>query len=172
VRRLGAIAAVIAVALAGCGGDEEPRTEARDTATTPTASVPTAPATVEREPPRTFALTDGTEADERPSREDEPGGAGDEIPIASPALFTGRGGRITPREVQVPPFIAIRVELHSLDGRDYGLRFPGARALRTGPRRGWVTLTLDGIGPNRSIVGRPVGAGSTVRVVANAEPGP
>ncbi len=50
------------------------------------------------------------------SPEDEPGGAGDEEPARTLALFTGEGGRITPRTVRVPAFISIRVELRSEDG--------------------------------------------------------
>jgi hypothetical protein len=87
-------------------------------------------------------------------------------------MFTGRGGRITPTLVQVPPFIAIRVELRSADGRPYGLRF-GSTALRVGPQVSSAATTLNGLHHGEAVVGRPVGGGGNrVRIEASAEPGP
>ena len=162
MRRAIAIAAAAALAGGGCGEDEEPSlggpgdTTATETATTaaPTATAPSATA-----PPETV------------SPEEQPGGAGDEEEARSPAFFTGKGGRITPRVVRVPPFLAIRVELRSVDGRHYGLRF-GGRELRAGDRKPRNSIQLDGLRPQKAIVGTPIGAGSRVRIVADAEPGP
>jgi hypothetical protein len=162
VRRAIAIAAAAAlVGAPGCGEDEEPSlgggTETTPTETTssaPTATAPSATAPPETVPP-----------------EEQPGGAGDEEGARSPAFFTGRGGRITPRVVRVPPFLAIRVELRSVDGRRYGLRF-GGRELRAGDRKPRSSLTLDGLRPQKAIVGSPIGAGNRVRIEASAEPGP
>ena len=112
-----------------------------------------------------------TEAGPAPSPEDQPGGAGDEQPARSLALFSARGGRITPRVIRVPAFISIRIELRSVDGRAYGLRFPG-RTISVGGRLESVSTTVDGLGPGEALVGRPTGAGNRVRVEATAEPGP
>src|SRR2546425_9731194 len=93
----------------GCDGDH-----ASSTPSTPEKPAQTAPApTQTAPPPSTHTQTT--------SPENQPGGAGDEEPIRTQALVTGRGGRISPRVVRVPPLIAVRLELRSGDGRSYGL---------------------------------------------------
>jgi hypothetical protein len=158
--------AVAALAAAGCGGDEETDTQ--------TAARPeTAPRT-EPEEPRATVTAPGPAPDEtipRESPEDQPGGAGDEVPARSLALLTGRAGRITPRLVRVPPFISIRVELRSADGRPYSLTF-GDRTIRTGPRISSASTVLDGLRPGKAYTGTPGTAGNPVRIEASAEPGP
>lgn len=165
--RLAAAAAALGLAAAGCGSDEEerkgaspspPRTDT--TATEPRATAPSATA-----PPREVEPGDG---ERRQSPEAQPGGAGDEEAARSPAQLTGRGGRITPRRVQVPPFLAVQVTLRSADGREYALRF-GSRVLRT---RRSASLDLDGLRPGERAVGRPPGGGPPVVIEASAEPGP
>jgi hypothetical protein len=76
-------------------------------------------------------------------------------------MFTGRGGKITPRVIRVPPYLAIRAELRSADGRRYTIRF-GGRELRSGG-----SLELDGLRPGA----RLKGSGGVV-IEASAEPGP
>jgi hypothetical protein len=168
-RRTALVAAgALALALvpAGCGGDDEndtdtgagqsttPRTETDEPRATVTAPGPAPEATIPKESP-----------------EDQPGGAGDEVPARSLALLNARGGRISPRVVRVPPFIAIRVELHSNDGRPYSLTF-GDRSVRVGPQVSSASTVLDGLRPGRAYTGRPGAAGNPVRIEATAEPGP
>jgi hypothetical protein len=168
--RAAALAAVLlALGAAGCGSDKEKkggsvagrppeRTAAQETATEKTNQTGTG--TTDESNPQ------GT------SPESQPGGAGDEAPNRAPAMFTGRGGRITPRLIQVPPFIAVRVELRSADSRPYGLRF-GRKTLRVGPQVSSAATSLDGLHQGQTIVGRPIGGGgNTVRIEASAEPGP
>ena len=100
-----------------------------------------------------------------------PGGAGDEEPARTLALFTARGGRITPSVVRVPAFIAVKVELRSADGASYSLRF-GHTTITAGEQFDSVSTTIDGLRPGGAIVGRPEGAGNPVRIEATAEPGP
>jgi hypothetical protein len=166
--RAGAALAAAVLALASCGGDdeEEPATTA-DTATAETAETTATTEPVETEVPETAA----TETRPAPSPEDVPGGAGDEEPAATQALLTGEGGRITPRVVRVPAFIAVRVVLRSADGEEYALRF-GGETLRAGGRLESVSTLLDGLRPGDAVVGVPVGAGNRVRIEATAEPGP
>jgi hypothetical protein len=167
-----AIASAIAalVALPGCGGDdEEPSPTVAETTATPTATVETPTETEPPEPepgPETETATTPAE-----SPEDEEGGAGDEEPARTLALFTARDGRITPRVVRVPAFISIQVELRSADGREYGLRF-GDVGITAGGELNSVSTTIDGLRPGEAIVGRPTGGGNRVRVEATAEPGP
>lgn len=153
------------LALAGCGGgngDSGTQSAAKPQGTATSGGRTTSE---RRRPPstRSQALPG--------SPETQPGGAGDEQPARVPASFTARAGRVRPRTVHVPPFIAVVVSLRSADGRAYALRFPTA-TLRVGPRRRTASIRLAGIRVGRAVSGRPIGAGSRVRVVADAEPGP
>jgi hypothetical protein len=166
-----ALAVLVAalLAIAGCGGDdEEPAQTAAVTAPTETETETTVSAPAETEPVPTDKTTE-TEPAESP--EDEEGGAGDEEPARTLALFTAKGGRITPRAVRVPAFIAVQVELRSADGQTYGLRF-GDTTITAGGQLASVSTTIDGLRPGERIVGKPTGAGNSVRVEATAEPGP
>jgi hypothetical protein len=74
--------------------------------------------------------------------------------------------------VQVPPFIAVRVELRSVDGRAYALQI-GGRTLRAGGELSSASVLLPGLRPGAVLRGVPVGgAGTPVRIEATAEPGP
>ena len=165
-----ALAGVFALLLAcaGCGGDDEaasnPPTTGTEVATTPTETTPTEAAT-ER------SLTETATAAPETSPEAMPGGAGDAEPARTLALLTGRDGRITPRVVRVPAFIAVQIELRSGDGATYALRF-GDTTLTAGGQLNSVSTTIDGLRPNEVIVGTPKGAGNRVRISATAEPGP
>ena len=103
--------------------------------------------------------------------EDQPGGAGDEEPARTLALFTAKDGRITPRVVRVPAFISIEVQLRSADGEKYRMRF-GDVTITAGGGLSSVSTTIDGLRPGKAIVGTPEGPGNRVRIEATAEPGP
>jgi hypothetical protein len=161
--------AALVLAVTGCGGDDEPEAPANRPEGEPTtAGTQTAP------PEVTATETEKRDTDTQetapPSPEDQPGGAGDEEAARVQAAFTGRGGRITPTVVHVPPFIAVRVTLRSADGRGYGLQFPGAQLQAQG-RGATADANLDGLRPLKSITGH-TSAGGRVRIVADAEPGP
>jgi hypothetical protein len=107
--------------------------------------------------------------------------AGDEEPIRSPAEFTGKGGRIQPRSIGVPPFIAVMVTLRSIDSRAYTLKVAG-HTLKAAPRSA-ASVSLPGIRPGKRYVATVAGGVSpgghtprdgrgSVQVVASAEPGP
>ncbi|MGH2763175.1 MAG: hypothetical protein ACRDL4_05130 [Thermoleophilaceae bacterium] len=176
-RRPLALVLALLVALAACGGDEEEpaaTTEAQPAPTATETGAETQATEAETEAPQ--AETDEAEAPEpepQPptSPEDQPGGAGDEEPARTLALFTGEGGRISPRVVRVPAFISIRVELRSTDGRPYGLTFEG-ETIRVSGGLGSVSTTIDGLRPGDAVVGTPTGPGNRVRIEATAEPGP
>lgn len=168
-----ALTAALALAVAGCGGDDESdKAKGTDTQTTATQNTDTATETAETQPPATETEPSETGEDnggtEAPG-EDQPGGAGDEVPNATQALVTGRGGKLSPRTVSVPPFIAITVELRSSDGRDYALR-GGGKSLAAGEGENSATVTFDGLRPGRTLV--LSGPQGRVVVSANAEPGP
>jgi hypothetical protein len=173
-RWLAAMLAVgLVLAVTGCGGDDEQeRTTSAPETETQTEPEPTV---TETEPEETEAKPEPTEEKEEPppetSPEEAPGGAGDEEPARSLALFTGAGGQITPPVVRVPSFISIRVELRSADGRSYALRF-GGETIRVSRGLASVSTTIDGLRPGAALVGIPVGPGTRVRIEATAEPGP
>lgn len=171
VLRLPALLVACALVLAACGGDDEDPEPAATTETEPVASVP---APVTTPPPETTATRKDEQAD--PDREPRTipleEQQGDEEPIRSEAVFTGRGGRLTPRVVRVPPFIAIKVILRATDAssqQSYTLTIGGQR-LAVGGERQVDEVDLGGLPPERAYRGRsPQG---DVRVAASAEPGP
>jgi hypothetical protein len=171
------VAAALALALAGCGGDDEEDTVATAPQTqTETEESPPAPTVTEAEPQpqETQPEPEPTETAEPPAEtapEDMPGGAGDEEPARSLALFSGDGGRIRPRVVRVPPFISIRVELRSADGAEYALTI-GGKTLRVAGGLRSVSTTMDGLRPGAALAGRAPGTPGGVRISATAEPGP
>jgi hypothetical protein len=177
-----ALAAALVVALAGCGGDDEesaatpeaqppPTAEPAPTATEETEAATAETEAEEPEPAPEPAEPESPDTEPPVSPEDQPGGAGDEEPARSLALFTGEGGRITPRTVRVPAFISIRVELRSEDGREYGLRL-GSDTIKVSGGLSSASTTIDGLRPTEAILATPTGPGNPVRIEATAEPGP
>jgi len=160
--------------LAGCGDDDEgaPKGGQATNGGPPSAQTDTATEEQGTAAPNGQTGANGGAREPGESPEDQPGGAGDEEPARSPAQLTGRAGRITPRVVRVPPFIAIRVELRSADGRTYQLRL-GGRTLRADRDVAAATTDVAGLRPGRRLVARPLGRGAnTVIIEASAEPGP
>jgi hypothetical protein len=154
--------AAVVVAAGGCGGDDE---EPAGTTAAATTSAPTT--TTEKTTSTEAETTERAETrEDTTSPEEQEGGAGDEEPIRSPADFAGKGGTITPRRVQVPPFIAIRVVLRSADGGHYELDFGHGRRVSVSGARRRDSVDLPGLsaGENYSDKG--------VRIEATAEPGP
>jgi hypothetical protein len=168
----------VAFAASGCGGDDDDSasttptapTTTVETGTTPVVTTPTETETEEPHettPPETTPATATTDT----SPEDAPGGAGDEEPARTLALFTAKDGRIRPRIVRVPPFIAVQVQLRSADGATYALRF-GDVTIRAGGQLSSTSTTIDGLRPQEAIRGVPTGRGNAVTISATAEPGP
>jgi hypothetical protein len=166
-------AVVLCLAVVGCADDDDESAATTETTEPPAVTQPreTETAETETEPETEAPETDGEPTETSTSPEDQPGGAGDEEPARSLALFTGENGRITPRVVRVPAFISIRVELRSGDGREYGLTFDG-ETIRVSGGLASVSTTFDGLRPGQRLVGTPTGASGRVRVEATAEPGP
>ena len=168
----------VALGLSACGSDdEEPETQAtspptqEETATEDETATETEPETETETEAQTEDETETSQTGETTSPEDEQGGAGDEEPARTLALFTASNGRITPRVIRVPSFISVRVELRARDGNAYALSFPG-RTIEVSDALGSVSFTLDGLRPGEVVVGRARGASGRVRIEATAEPGP
>ena len=153
--------------MSACGDDDEDSD--RPAETMPTVSTPPP---VTTPPPEVPGTGGGKDPDEEPRTVPPEEQQGDEEPIRSEAVFTGRGGRLTPREIRVPAFIAIRVILRSPDtGQDQGYSLAiGGQRLAIGHTAAIDEINLDGLLPDESYEGKsPQG---NVRIVASAEPGP
>jgi hypothetical protein len=157
LRALATFAAVSATLVAsGCGGGGG-GTSATTGATTPpaTSSTPTGTASTATAPTATAPPPTATS-----------GGGGGSEPIRVPATFTLRAGRLSPRVITVPPFLAVAVSVRNLDSRarvvtihaDRAYRLamgPGGRAARTirGQRAGTYPVTVSGGGRGTLVVG-------------------
>ena len=164
-------AAAAALVLGGCGADEERAQPAPSGSTSATSTGSTAGSTATGTIESTETGTSTSEDGETgtSTSEDGEGGAGDEQPIASEVRVEGRNGALSPRRIDVPPFIAVRLELRSRDERRYRLRVAG-RTLAAGPGRR-ARVTLDGLAPERSYVLRGLDGLDDVRIVASGEAG-
>jgi hypothetical protein len=173
IRKSCLVLLLLALILAACGGDDE----GGSSTTATTESSPTAETTTqteaETEPttPDPATETLPNDGDGTSSPESGTGGAGDEEPAQTLALFIGENGAITPRVVRVPAFISVRVELRSGDGKRYTLTF-GDKTIEAGGALSSAATTFDGLRPQEKLVGTPTGASGKVRVEATAEPGP
>jgi hypothetical protein len=176
VGRVTALLVALLLLVAGCGDDDdEADTTPTETVATETSETETAPedeteTEVETEPE--VETETETEVETETSPEDQPGGAGDEEPARSLALFTAADGRVTPRVVRVPSFISVRVELRVRDAGQYTLTIGGQR-VEVGGQLSSASVSLDGLRPGDAYVGTLGGdASGRVRVEATAEPGP
>ena len=139
---------------------------------TSTTGTDTAPATTETEtePEETETESEGSGGTGGASPgEEQEGGGGDEVEASSQALVTGRDGKLSPRLIRVPPFIAIRVELRSADGGSYKLSAAG-KTVSTDRDIATASTTFDGLRPGKRLV--LTGPAGRVVVESSAEPGP
>jgi hypothetical protein len=163
---------LLALAFAGCGGDDEDGSASGTTSAEPTIVETTGSETKTLEvDPETETLPNDGDGNGVETGEDQQGGAGDETPAETLALFTAENGKITPRVVRVPAFISVRVELRSGDGGSYSLTF-GDRMIQVPGELSSASTTLDGLRPGEQLVGTPTGASGKVTIEATAEPGP
>jgi hypothetical protein len=164
VRAAAACALALLALAAGCGGDDEEEPPERE----PAATAPTEPGTTGQEPkPRTTEEGDTTAPEEEGGQETDPEA---EEPVRSEAVFTARNGRITPRRIEVPAYIAITVVLRPKDERDYSITMEGKR-MSVGGNIEEAFLSLDGLRPGERYLGSTAN-GRRLVISATAEPGP
>jgi hypothetical protein len=154
---------VVAAALVGCGGDDEPEQTTAPTATatpTPTAA-PTETATAS---PTSTATATPTE-----NPEDQPGGAGDEEPVRVPVEFTVRDRGITPPQVAVPAFLGLELIVNNELADPVEVTVEGSEPLSVGPGE-TGRMRLEGRRKGQYIV--DFGAAGQALLLTGAEPGP
>jgi hypothetical protein len=178
--RYALLVALLVPAGCGGGGSKTTTTAAVTSAPPQTVSVPTTTRTdsLGQSSPEIQTTTAPapklkTNKKKTTSPERQPGGAGDETPIATQALFTATGGKVTPSHIRVPPFIAVRVVLQARDQKPYTITVNG-KEVAVGEGRTQATLRLDGLRPGDKYVLHPQFGTKpkTLVIVANAEPGP
>jgi hypothetical protein len=178
IRSSAALACLALLALAGCGGGgggssgTSSGAGAVGSAPPPSATVPPGKSSTGTSSTPTATATTPAPTQTSTSPEQQPGGAGDEKPIATQALFTGQNGKVSPPRIRVPPFIAVRAVLRAADGGAYTLLVAG-KELAVGEGRKRASVQLDGLRPGTSYVVRnTTGPPKRLVIVANAEPGP
>ncbi len=145
--------AALALLAAGCGGDSNDRGALAPTATTPavTTTEPLATAPSATQPPPDATNPSGSKG---PTTSSSNGGS---EPVRIDATFTLRGGRLSPRTVSTPSFLAVSLSVRNGDrtahsilvraDRDYRLAVgPLRRAARQipGQRAGTYPVLVDG----------------------------
>ena len=166
--------ALLALAFGGCGGDDENGQTTSSEANAPPTADTTVPTDTESNPATETLPNDGDGTGTgggTTAPESQTGGAGDEVPAQTLALFTAKNGVITPRTVRVPAYISIRVELRSGDGNEYSLTF-GDKTIKVVDPLHSVSTSFAGLKPGAKLVGTPTGASGKVVISATAEPGP
>jgi hypothetical protein len=143
---LAGVGAALGVAACG-GGDEIPSTITTNlpgaVATAATSSTGSAPATTPSAPATTTAAatSTGTTA----TGESGAGGAGDEQGTRVPAVYTLRGGALSPKTVNVPAFLAAEVTVSSTDSRAHTVTVKVGKGYPLAvPSRGSGTVRVPG----------------------------
>jgi hypothetical protein len=154
----------VAVALVGCGGDDQEQTAA-PTATPPPAATETATAT----PTATATATATATPTATANPEDQPGGAGDEEPIRVPVEFTVRDRGITPPQVAVPAFFGLELVVNNELSDPIEVTLEGAEPLSVGPGE-TGRKQLPGRRKGQYVV--DFGAAGQALLITGAKPGP
>jgi hypothetical protein len=163
--------ALLALAACGSGGGSSQTVANGGVTPSATGSVTATMPTVTQTTPTQTTPAQTTPTQTSTSPEDKPGGAGDETPISTQALFTGKDGDITPATVRVPPFIAVNVILHSADGGSYAIEV-AHHELKVDSGSPTASVQLSGLRAGKRYTVDVSGAPETLAIVANAEPGP
>jgi hypothetical protein len=153
-----ALAAALALALAGCGGSKAHSTTS-GVSSGHAGAAPSAP------PGSTSGSGQTTQPSETSSNQQ---GGGTE-PVRAPAMLTGRGGRITPTSVAVPPYIAVEISLSCADSGPYHLSVAG-KSLSVSPAHPNASVTLPGLRPGSSYIA--TSGSQKISITPSAEPGP
>lgn len=172
-----ACVAAAALALAACGGDDEPSAttgagtptpEATLSATTPPAETtsttpPTATTGVPKGGVTTGAETTSTSGGGE-SGEGGEGGAGDEEATRVPVTLTHGSGVLSPTIVTVPAFLTLEI---TISGPSTTATLPGGTTLAVPG-----TQTVAGLKPGKYPISTADGGRTILNVVNGGDPGP
>jgi hypothetical protein len=175
-RGLAVLPVVLALAAAGCGGGSTGSETSSPTASAPEATAPptdaTQPGTEATPPPATTTQPAQTQTTPSARRGRGRRGGGREQSVRVPVSFTIVGaGRLRPRTITVPPFLAIELSLHARDGFKHSvvINTPEKRQVDVQPTEpsgstriaglpaGRYQVRLDGVAAGALIVGGEVG---------------
>jgi hypothetical protein len=191
---LAALVAVVALAAAGCGGDDttsatvvqEPTTAPPPKTAPPPATVPTTttvtPTTstsdsTSTNPTATTGVPPGgvkpTTTGGAPAEgEQGEGGAGDEEGARVPVTLTTDGGSLSPTIVTIPAFLTIELRVSAKGGAEkLTVAAPGGGTLSVAAGQ-TATKRLAGLKPGDYPVTTAGGGKATLRVVSGGDPGP
>jgi hypothetical protein len=158
---------VVAAALAGCGGDDEPEQSAAPTASPTETATPTAAPTETATPTPTPTPTPTATPTENP--EDQPGGAGDEEPVRVPVEFTVRDRGITPPQVAVPAFFGLELIVNNELADPIEVTLEGAEPMTVGPGE-TGHMRLPGRRKGQYVI--DFGVAGQALLITGAKPGP
>ncbi len=186
-----ALAVVVALTAAGCGGDDTTSaTVVQEPTTAPDATVPT---TTTVTPSQTTSTSTSTSTSTNPTAttgvppggvkptttggapaggEQGEGGAGDEEAVRVPVTLTADGGSLSPTVVTIPAFLAIELRVSAKGGAEkLTISAPGGGTLSVASGR-TATKRLAGLKPGDYLVTTAGGGKATLHVVNGGDPGP
>jgi hypothetical protein len=179
--RAAVLAAALATAIAGCGGDDgpSPASEGASPTTPPPATTTTGTditdgsslVTTSTVPTTTTpTATTGVPPGGVTTGESGAGGAGDEEAVRVPVALIAHDGALTPTTVTVPAFLALEVTIASPSAATTAT-LPGGATLAV-PARGKATKRLGGLKAGDYTVTTSAGGKTTLHVVDGGDPGP
>jgi hypothetical protein len=155
------------LALAGCGDDDESERQGAD----PAQATETSPPPAKTESTQTEPSEETRRDRRRSRREQQRDGGKDKQPARHQVALRASDGKITPRIVSVPPYVAIRLELRSSDGDTYRLAC-GQKTLTVDSEGAADSTTLSGRRPGARFLCSPLGDHNGVLISPSGEPEP
>jgi hypothetical protein len=188
---LAALVAIVALAAAGCGGDDTtsatvvqdpttappPKTAPPPDATVPTTTTVTPTTSTSTNPTATTGVPPGgvkptTTGGAPAGGEQGEGGAGDEEGARVPVTLTADGGSLSPTVVTIPAFLAIELRVSAKGGTEkLTISAPGGGTLSVAAGQ-TATKRLAGLKPGDYPVKTDGGGKATLHVVSGGDPGP
>jgi hypothetical protein len=172
--------AALTLGLTGCGGGDASSSSAPAPSTTATAG-PTATSTATPSPTPATATApsapspppDAPTPPPTATGESQPGGGGDEAAARVPVAVTvGSDGSVSPRQVDVPSFLALELRVHNRTGGPLNVRWTASEPSGEFTVPGGGTVTRQVAGVKRGLYRIEVESVGVVTVMSGSQPGP